>query len=239
MLLSRVPPLCYPQLGSRCCFASTHCMSGVRTGSGMPVCSHNFHRSILDLSNSRDAHCNWCSHSCVRADGVCICVVCMCMFVSIRHTHLVESAGPNMTRCMRPFSGRNCRADKHSVHNPATRHSRVTQSRKSSMNLEHAYSLGTSMHVTHSRIATISRISSTMSGINFAMDKCDEGHSEWKGWWGTLAGIHMLVGVVFLLAPTNVIPYQGESLLPGLYQPSASLVRRCYMVMETPLSHRL
>ena len=59
-----------------------------------------------------------------------------------------------------------------------------------------------------------------MSGINFAMDKCDEGHSEWKGWWGALAGIHMLIGLVFLLAPTNIIPYQGESLLPGLYQPS-------------------
>jgi hypothetical protein len=47
------------------------------------------------------------------------------------------------------------------------------------------------------------------SGINFAMDKCDEGHSEWAGWWGTLAGIHMLIGLVLVLAPTNILPYHG------------------------------
>jgi hypothetical protein len=47
------------------------------------------------------------------------------------------------------------------------------------------------------------------SGINFAMDKCDEGHSEWAGWWGTLAGMHMLIGLVLVLAPTNILPYHG------------------------------
>lgn len=80
----------------------------------------------------------------------------------------------------------------------------------------HSLQVGAVINATHPPIATISRTSATMSGINFAMDKCDEGHSEWKGWWGTLAGIHMLIGLVFLLAPTNVLPYQGESLLPIL-----------------------
>jgi hypothetical protein len=58
------------------------------------------------------------------------------------------------------------------------------------------------------------------SGINFAMDKCDEGHSEWAGWWGTLAGVHMLVGLVMVVAPTNILPYHGTV---GLVTPLVGL----------------
>lgn len=46
---------------------------------------------------------------------------------------------------------------------------------------------------------------------NGAMDKCDAGRSEWTGWWSAMAGIHMFVGILFLVAPADLLPYMGTS----------------------------
>lgn len=64
---------------------------------------------------------------------------------------------------------------------------------------------------THLEFHPVSCQTSFVGMSNGAMDKCDAGRSEWTGWWSTMAGIHMFVGILFLVAPANLLPYMGTS----------------------------